>query len=124
MNYIGEYLWWLVNRYVVNEFKRLLQNTVSVRELILWREVKLTSYKTEIKDENEEDPQKHYQQLLANNSSLPPGAIVSIQRMMTDERYLLNWILISREMPLYRERVPYLVIYGVPGVWIEEENNM
>lgn len=124
MNYIGEYLWWLVNRYVVNEFKRLLQNTVSVRELILWREVKLTSYKTEIKDENEEDPQKHYQQLLANNSSLPPGAIVSIQRMMTDERYLLNWILISREIPLYRERVPYLVIYGVPGVWIEEENNM
>lgn len=79
-----------MNRYVVNEFKRLLQNTVSVRELILWREVKLTSYKTEIKDENEEDPQKHYQQLLANNSSLPPGAIVSIQRMMTDERYLLN----------------------------------
>ena len=61
-------------------------------ELILWREIRLNSYKMDIseEDENQDDPQKYYQQLLTKNSSLPPGAIVSIQRMMNDERYFLN----------------------------------
>ena len=77
---------------MVNEFQLLLQNRVSVTELILWREIRLNSYKMAISEEDEDqnDPQKYYQQLLTKNSSLPPGAIVSIQRMMNDERYLMN----------------------------------
>lgn len=77
---------------MVNEFQLLLQNRVSVTELILWREIRLNSYKMDIgeEDEDQSDPQKYYQQLLTKNSSLPPGAIVSIQRMMNDERYLMD----------------------------------
>ena len=77
---------------MVNEFQLLLQNRVSVTELILWREIRLNSYKMDIGEEDEDqiDPQKYYHQLLTKNSSLPPGAIVSIQRMMNDERYLMN----------------------------------
>ena len=77
---------------MVNEFQLLLQNRVSVTELILWREIRLNSYKMDIgeEDEDQSDPQKYYHQLLTKNSSLPPGAIVSIQRMMNDERYLMH----------------------------------
>ena len=85
MSYWG----YLFSRFVVNEFQCLLQNKVSVTELILWREIRLNSYKLDMGEEdmNQGDPQKYYQQLLAKNSSLPPGAVVSLQRMMTDERF-------------------------------------
>ena len=50
---------------------------------------------------------QYYRELLVSNSSLPPAAIVSIQSMLEDER----------EVPLYKEKIPYIVVFGEPGVY-------
>ena len=67
------------------------------------------SYK--LKSSNSTDQAFHeeetsFQKRIANNSSLPPAAIISIKRISEDER----------DIPLYKEKVPYLVVYGAPGV--------
>lgn len=86
---------------------------------MLWKEVKLGNYKTKntnetdhalstILEENEENSNRsYYQHLLVSNSSLPPAAVISIQNMLKDER----------EIPLYKEKVPYIVVFGEPGVF-------
>ena len=57
-------------------------------------------------DNEERDDSQYYRELLANNSSLPPAAVVSIQALLQDER----------DIPLYKEKIPYLVVFGKPGV--------
>ena len=54
----------LKGRFVQNEFRRLLANNVPIPQLILWREVKMGSYK----------------------SALPPAAVVSAEAMAHDTR--------------------------------------
>lgn len=54
----------LKGRFVQNEFRRLLANNVPIPQLILWREVKMGSYK----------------------SALPPAAVVSAEAMARDTR--------------------------------------
>ena len=70
------------------------------------------SYK--LKSSNSTDQALHeretsFQKLIANNSSLPPAAIISIKRISEDER----------DIPLYKEKIPYLVVYGAPGVVLD-----
>lgn len=59
-----------------------------------------------IADVLEHDDTQYYRDLLANHSSLPPAAVVSIQALLQDER----------DIPLYKEKIPYLVVFGGPGV--------
>ena len=70
-----------------------------------------------------DDPQ-YYRRLLACNASLPPGAIVSLPRIASDERFHRIPAVTYRDVPLHKERVPYLVVFGAPGVrvgWGNEE---
>ena len=145
-------------RFIISECEKLMSEKVNPRELILWREVKLGSYKFKTgntanmaiqelieeatyhsnddddDDDNDDDDnddndnndngndintyngedneelrsvsgyritadgqknskytstltrQRHYHKLITTTSTLPPGAIVSLQRMMFDER--------------------------------------
>ena len=95
--------------FIQNEFRKILTGQIEIPDFILWREVKLGSYK--LKSSNPTDQALHegetsFQKLIANNSSLPPAAIISIKRISEDER----------DIPLYKEKIPYLVVYGAPGV--------
>ena len=84
----------LKGRFVQNEFRRLLANNVPIPQLILWREVKMGSYK----------------------SALPPAAVVSAEAVSRDMRWCWVCDVMVREMPLYKERVPYVVVSGGPNV--------
>lgn len=88
-------------RFVQGEFRRLLANEVAVPELVLWREVRMGSYK-------ETDGVNH----------LPPAAVVSVDAMAQDERCVCERGLRRSEMPLYREKVPYVVVVGGPNVGV------
>lgn len=98
--------------FIQGEFQKLLSNQIPISELVLWKEVRLGSYKLRQNNETDDRIDKtlqedvHYQDLLVSNSSLPPAAVVSIQSILEDER----------EIPLYKEKVPYVVIAGEPGV--------
>ena len=108
----------IICRYLTNEFSKILQNTSPIPQLSLWREVKLGSYKLQdggMDDLTPDDPH-YYRRFLACNSSLPPTAIVSLQRIASDERFLQIPAVTRRDVPLHKERVPYLVVYGAPGV--------
>lgn len=102
------------NRFIQGEFQKLLSNQIPISQLILWKEVKLGNYKSKkdnvadarISEKFENEEGNYYTELLASNSSLPPAAVVSIQSILEDER----------ETPLYKEKVPYIVVYGEPGV--------
>lgn len=102
------------DRYIQGEFQKLLSNQIPISQLILWKEVKLGNYKSKkdnvtdarISERFENEEGNYYNELLASNSSLPPAAVVSIQSILEDER----------ETPLYKEKVPYVVVYGEPGV--------
>lgn len=63
--------------------------------------------------QDEADETQYYRDLLASNSSLPPAAVVSIQAILQDER----------DVPLYKEKVPYLVVFGEPGVLFHKESD-
>ena len=76
-----------------------MANEVAVPELVLWREVRMGSYK-------ETDGVNH----------LPPAAVVSVDAMAQDERCVCERGLKRSEMPLYREKVPYVVVVGGPNV--------
>ena len=89
------------HRFVQGEFRRLLANEVSVPELVLWREVKMGSYK-------ETDGENH----------LPPAAVVSVDAIAQDERCVCDEKVRCSEMPLYREKVPYVVVVGGPNVGV------
>ena len=65
-----------------------------------------TEINSNIEVERESEKQ-YYRKLLVSNSSLPPAAIISIQSMLEDER----------EVPLYKEKIPYIVVFGEPGVF-------
>lgn len=69
-----------------------------------------------------DDPQ-YYRRLLAGNASLPPGAIVSLQRIANDERFRRIPAVTRRDVPLHKERVPYLVVFGAPGVHVGGAND-
>ena len=99
----------MIFRFVQNEFRKILTAQVPIPDFILWREVKLGSYKMKsanAADQNLQDEEMDYHKIIAMNPSLPPAALISIKRICNDER----------DVPLYKEKVPYLVIYGEPGV--------
>ena len=64
-------------------------------------------------EQNIQDGELDLHNIIALNPSLPPAAVISIKRILSDER----------DIPLYKEKVPYLVIYGEPGVEIIREIN-
>ena len=49
---------------------------------------------------------------------------MSLQRIASDERFHRIPAVTYRDVPLHKERVPYLVVFGAPGVrvgWGNEE---
>ena len=59
----------MMGRFIQEEFHRLLANEVPIPELVLWREVKMGSYKD-----------------TGSELHLPPAAVVSLDAMQQDER--------------------------------------
>lgn len=77
----------------------MLANEVPIPELVLWRAVKMGSYKD-----------------TGSEVHLPPAAVVSWDAMQQDERYVRMGEVSCSDMPLYREKVPYVVVVGGPNV--------
>lgn len=100
-------------RFIQNEFRKILASQIPIPDFILWREVKLGSYKMKSSssaDQDGLDGDLDFHRIMALNPSLPPAAVISIKRILNDER----------DVPLYKEKVPYLVIYGEPGVVVRK----
>ena len=100
-------------RFIQNEFRKILTSQIPIPDFILWREVKLGSYKMKSSssaDQDVLDGDLDFHKIMALNPSLPPAAVISIKRILNDER----------DVPLYKEKVPYLVIYGEPGVAVRK----
>lgn len=100
-------------RFVQNEFRKILTSQIPIPDFILWREVKLGSYKMKSSNATDQDVFEgdlDFHKIIALNPSLPPAAVISIKRILNDER----------DVPLYKEKVPYLVIYGEPGVAVRK----
>lgn len=74
-----------VKRYVQNQFIKILSDHICIKDFIFSKEVRLGCYST--------------------RGPPPPSAIVALNSMKKD----------YRKEPLYKQRIPYVVIYGEPG---------
>ncbi|ODQ66790.1 hypothetical protein NADFUDRAFT_8577, partial [Nadsonia fulvescens var. elongata DSM 6958] len=74
-----------IKSYLYSQWLKIIKGKVSIQDFCFAKEVKLGSYKT--------------------GGTLPPGAHISAKKLANDER----------DMPQYRERVPYVIVTGSPG---------
>ncbi|KAL1968027.1 hypothetical protein VTN77DRAFT_2156 [Rasamsonia byssochlamydoides] len=74
-----------VKSYFQKQCSKIMQGKVSIQDFCFAREVRLGTY--------------------SEKGLLPPGALISIKRMLMDPRL----------EPQYGERVPYVVVTGAPG---------
>lgn len=75
----------IVKKYVKKEFIKILSDHIYLKDYIFSKEVRIGSY--------------------SDRGPPPHSAIVALQSMKRD----------YRTEPLYRQRIPYVVIYGEPG---------
>ncbi|KAG0225642.1 DNA polymerase zeta, partial [Actinomortierella wolfii] len=80
-----------VKAYLIRQWSKILQGRCAVTDFMFGKEVRLGSY--------------------SENGVPPPGAIVSARRMELD----------PRAEPQYKERVPYVVVYGDPGARLTDQ---
>ena len=78
---------WQVKEYVQRQWTKILAGRVSLADFVFAKEVRLGTYS-------------------ARHGIVPPAAIVAGKAMASDPRM----------EPRYGERVPYVVVYGEPGV--------
>ena len=80
----------LVKAYLLRQLTKVLRGTVRVGDFVLAKEVRLGTYR--------------------NEASVPPQAVVAQRRMQMD----------PRAEPRHKERVPFVVVCGVPGSRLRE----
>ena len=76
-----------VKQYLERQWHKILANRVSVQDFVFAKEVRLGTYSPKA-------------------AVVPPAAIVAAKAMATD----------PRAEPRFAERVPYVVVYGEPGM--------
>ncbi|KAI9144807.1 hypothetical protein BKA69DRAFT_1054554 [Paraphysoderma sedebokerense] len=80
-----------IKEYVQRQFTKVIEGRVSLQDFIIAKSVKLGTY--------------------SNRGTLPPGALLSTKKMLVDKR----------SEPQYGERVPYVVMYGGPGMRLVDQ---
>ncbi|KAF9973810.1 DNA polymerase zeta [Actinomortierella ambigua] len=80
-----------VKAYLLRQWSKILQGRCPVPDFMFGKEVRLGSY--------------------SDNGVPPPGAVVSARRIEVD----------PRAEPQYKERVPYVVVYGEPGARLTDQ---
>lgn len=79
-----------VKDYVQRQWTKILAGRVSLADFVFAKEVRLGTYS-------------------ARHGIIPPAAIVASRAMASDPRM----------EPRYGERVPFVVVYGEPGGWVD-----
>lgn len=84
-----------VKEYLERQWHKILANRVSVQDFVFAKEVRLGTYSPKA-------------------AVVPPAAIVAAKAMATD----------PRAEPRFAERVPYVVVYGEPGMLRYSKQNV